>query len=264
MPDRLTPVDILNIHFPRRMRGYAVADVDEFVRRVASDMEAVLTECAQLKERVNAQDRELTQFHSIEKTMRDALILAQRAADETRTAAQAQAAAQMQEANARLAEIAAHVERLHQERRRLAREFHARLSAQMSWLAEEMEAIPPSSVETGRVVTGGASAEGGKQNGLSRESGSAESKTVEPRTLLHGTSPTTIYSPGFVITDLGAARSEAGNGASHVARQDSETESTSKGDADIPDGESAHSLPPVSRQAPKDSVASAGPTLDSA
>ncbi|MCS6776746.1 MAG: DivIVA domain-containing protein, partial [Chthonomonadaceae bacterium] len=103
--ERLTPVDILNIHFSRRLRGYAVAEVDEFVRRVAADMEAVLTEVAQLRDRVAVLERELTQYRALETNMRDALVLAQKAAEETRTAAQAQAQARMQEADARLAEV---------------------------------------------------------------------------------------------------------------------------------------------------------------
>ena len=48
----LTPVDILNLHFPRRVSGYDVAEVDAFVRRVAGDMETVLAESAALKERI--------------------------------------------------------------------------------------------------------------------------------------------------------------------------------------------------------------------
>lgn len=176
--ERLTPVDILNIHFPRRLRGYAVAEVDEFVRRVAADMEAVLAEVAQLRDRVTVLERELAQYRTMETNMRDALVLAQKAAEETRTAAQAQAQARLQEADARLAEVNAQIERLHQERRRLAREFQARLRAQLDWVAEELAAIPSSREEM----------EGGTGTG------EAVVGTGEVRTILHGTQDHTAYS----------------------------------------------------------------------
>lgn len=178
MPERLTPVDILNLRFARRMSGYHIADVDEFVRRVASDMEAVLADNAGLRERIASHERELSQYHALETTMKDALVMAQKAADETRAAAHAQASAQIQEANARLSEVNSQIERLHQERRRLVRDLHARLTSQMEWLAEEMEAIPVPLPEAAVVDSGSAL--------LTREN----------RTALPGTTPTTAYSPG--------------------------------------------------------------------
>jgi DivIVA domain-containing protein len=185
MPERLTPVDILNTRFPRRLSGYAIPDVDEFVRRVASDMETVLAECASLRERIAAQERELGQYRALETTMRDALILAQKAADETRAAAQAQAAAQMTEANARLSEVNAQIERLHQERRRLVRDLQARLTSQMEWLAEEIEAIPPPVTETPLI-------EG------------VNILPADAKTALPGTSPTTAYAPVYIVTETPA------------------------------------------------------------
>jgi len=138
MSQRLTPVDILNLHFRRSLRGYAVAEVDDFVRRAAADMEAALAENAALRERIGALEREISQFRSLETTMRDALVLAQKAADETRAAAHAQAQAQIQEAQARVTEMAAQVEALRRERRRLARDMRAQLSAHLDWLTGEL------------------------------------------------------------------------------------------------------------------------------
>ncbi len=161
MSQRLTPVDILNLRFSRRVRGYAIPEVDDFVRRVAADLEAALAECAAQRERLLAQERELAQYHEIEATLRDALILAQKAADETRAAARQQAdlllhdaqsrAREMDaQAHRRLAETDQHIERLTQERRRLARELRARLTAQLAWLDEEME--PPAGAPTSGVM----------------------------------------------------------------------------------------------------------------
>src|SRR5579871_4415734 len=105
MSQRLTPVDILNQRFSRRVSGYAIPEVDDFVRRVAADLEAALTECAAQRERLLAQERELTQYHEIEATLRDALILAQKAADETRATARQQADLLLHDAQSRVREM---------------------------------------------------------------------------------------------------------------------------------------------------------------
>ncbi len=84
MSQRLTPVDILNLRFRRKIRGYAPAEVDELLRRVAADLEHALAEGATLRERLTVMERELTQYRTMEATLRDALVLAQKAADQTR------------------------------------------------------------------------------------------------------------------------------------------------------------------------------------
>ena len=150
MPDRFTPIDILNLKFRRQFRGYAPEEVDEFARRVAVDLEAALTECAAQRERMASHERELNQYHLLDTTMRDALVMAQKAADETRAAAHAHADAQIKEAQARIremearmqahvAEMTTRIEELKQERLRLARELKSRLSTQLAWVNSELE-----------------------------------------------------------------------------------------------------------------------------
>jgi cell division initiation protein len=150
MSQRLTPVDILNLRFNRRVSGYAIAEVDDFVRRVAADMEAALADSAALKERLLSLERELAQYREIESTLRDALVLAQKAADDARTTARQQADLLLHEAQSRVREMDAQahrrlsetdqrIERLQQERRRIVRDMRSRLTAQLAWLDEEME-----------------------------------------------------------------------------------------------------------------------------
>ena len=152
MSERLTPVDILNMRFRRRMRGYAIAEVDDFVRTTASEMEKILADNATMKERTANIERELSQYRALESTMKDALILAQKAADETRAAAHAQAEAKYRETEAQVQQVSGQIVRLHEERRRFAREMHARLTAQIQWLAEEMEIAEVIPQETPTIV----------------------------------------------------------------------------------------------------------------
>ncbi len=142
MPQRLTPIDVLNIRFARKFTGYSIAEVDEFVHKVATDLEAAVTECATQKERVTGLERELEQYRSLEAAMRDALMLAQKAADDTRSAAHAQSQTLLQEAHRKAAEIEVATERVKGEHRRVVHEVRAKLKAQLEWLEEEAPSLP--------------------------------------------------------------------------------------------------------------------------
>lgn len=151
MTQRLTPIDILNTKFGRRLRGYSVSEVDEFARRVATELGNSLEECSKLRERNEGIERELAQYRTLEVTLRETLVVAQKAADETRAAARAQAEAQLLEAQARIreydarmqekiAELTSHIEMLRHERKRLARDMKARLTTELAWVNEELNA----------------------------------------------------------------------------------------------------------------------------
>ena len=143
MTPRLTPVDILNKRFSRRFSGYHSTETDAFLREIAADMEAVLLENAAQREQLAALEREMTRYRSLENTMRDALVLGQKAADEIRDAARAQAAARMEAAQQRVESLAELTERLRLDRRRLAHEMRALLESQMAWLDYEMDRDAP-------------------------------------------------------------------------------------------------------------------------
>jgi cell division initiation protein len=154
MDQRLTPVDIVNHRFGRGFRGYRASEVDDFVRRVSTDLEHALTEIADLRERLAASDKLVAHYRSIEDTLKDSLLLAQKAADETRASARLQAETHLKTAQARaqeldlrlhdeVRELTDQIDRLRQERRRLARDLRAQLLAQLEWLKEEIETDQP-------------------------------------------------------------------------------------------------------------------------
>ncbi len=143
MTPRLTPVDILNKRFSRRISGYHPAETDEFMRQVAATLETVSLENATQREQISGMERELTRYRALESTMRDALVMGQKAADEIRDAARAQAAAQFETAQQRVDALQEQTERLRLDRRRLAHEMRALLESQMAWLEYEMARDTP-------------------------------------------------------------------------------------------------------------------------
>jgi DivIVA domain-containing protein len=111
----LTPVDIRNQEFPRGLRGFDTAAVEEFRGRVADELERLLREKTLLEERVYNFREQLKAFREREKAMSEALVAAQQLRAEAERVAQRESELVIQQArtdadrilaDARAAEIA--------------------------------------------------------------------------------------------------------------------------------------------------------------
>ena len=80
----LTPLDIHNKEFSRRLRGYDEDEVNEFLDQVIKDYEALIRENRELQSQVEALQERLNHFSNIEETLSKTIIVAQEAADEVR------------------------------------------------------------------------------------------------------------------------------------------------------------------------------------
>ena len=89
--ERILPIDLENTHFRRTLAGYDRRRVDDTMLRASRSLEAVLTENAALKAEIEHLRAETQAYRSQENTLRDAILVAQRAAEDTRAAAQRQA-----------------------------------------------------------------------------------------------------------------------------------------------------------------------------
>lgn len=97
----LTPLDIQKKEFHRRLRGYSEVEVDEFLDQVLEDYEFLYRQNASLKEEVERLKAELERFAGLEETLKNTLVLAQKAAEEARNNAQKEAELIIKEAEAR-------------------------------------------------------------------------------------------------------------------------------------------------------------------
>jgi len=86
----LTALDILGKQFSRRMRGYAPFEVHEFLSQIASAMESLSRERGELKQRLHRLEQELAEFRERETALQEALVAAQRSAENTVESARAQ------------------------------------------------------------------------------------------------------------------------------------------------------------------------------
>ncbi|MCU6709453.1 DivIVA domain-containing protein [Paenibacillus sp. J5C_2022] len=87
----LTPLDIHNKEFSRRLRGYDEDEVNEFLDQVIKDYEALIRENKELQNNMLALQEKLNHFSNIEETLSKTIIVAQEAADEVRNNAKKEA-----------------------------------------------------------------------------------------------------------------------------------------------------------------------------
>lgn len=81
----LTPLDIHNKEFSRRIRGYDEDEVNEFLDQVIKDFEQIIRENKEQKEEVEQLKEKLDHFSNIEETLSKTIIVAQETADEVKT-----------------------------------------------------------------------------------------------------------------------------------------------------------------------------------
>ncbi|MFF2909720.1 DivIVA domain-containing protein [Paenibacillus sp. NPDC057934] len=80
----LTPLDIHNKEFSRRLRGYDEDEVNEFLDQVIKDYESVIRENKEQQNQLLALQERLDHFVNIEETLSKTIIIAQEAADEVK------------------------------------------------------------------------------------------------------------------------------------------------------------------------------------
>ena len=79
---RLTPLDIQQREFKKSFRGYDAEDVNEFLNKVHSEYEALYSENKAMKERILKLQEETKTYIEMERTLKSALVSAQKSAQE--------------------------------------------------------------------------------------------------------------------------------------------------------------------------------------
>ncbi len=94
----LTPLEIQKIEFKKKLGKYVPSDVDEAFAVVAGDYEVLYKENIKLRDRLEVLEDLVNKYKSMEDTMRDTLIVAQKAADDLQKGATQKAEAIIQKA----------------------------------------------------------------------------------------------------------------------------------------------------------------------
>jgi len=120
---RITPLDVRKQEFRKAMRGLDADEVYAFLSTVADEYEAVLNDNKALRERLLELDDKVQEYRSIERTLRDTLLTAERVTLEAKDNARREATLIVKEAQLEaqksLRDITSEGARLRQEVQRL-------------------------------------------------------------------------------------------------------------------------------------------------
>lgn len=102
---RLTPMDIHHKEFRHAVRGYSEEEVDAFLDEVVVEFEQLYKDNMDLKEEINRLKDKMTQYESLEGTLRNTLVMAQKSAEDVKREAQKEAELIVQDSELKAKEI---------------------------------------------------------------------------------------------------------------------------------------------------------------
>lgn len=101
----ISPLDIRKHEFRKGLRGYDVDEVAAFLDMVSIEYENLVRENAQLEEKLSGMDNQLVKYRDIENTLRETLLSAQRAREDTISTAKKQSEVIIREAEVKASSI---------------------------------------------------------------------------------------------------------------------------------------------------------------
>ncbi len=114
---RLTPLDIHNKEFSRSFRGYNEDEVDEFLDLVVAEFERLIHNQEELQMELSGLQSRIEHYRGLEETLKNAIVLAQKAADEIKEAA-------LREADAIKRQALLDAQRMREEAQEMARKSY--------------------------------------------------------------------------------------------------------------------------------------------
>lgn len=94
----LTPLDIQKKEFKHAFRGYSEKEVDQFLDQLVQDYEALYLENQSLKEKLELSEAAKARYQEMERVIKDAVIMAQKNAEELQENARREAGVILEEA----------------------------------------------------------------------------------------------------------------------------------------------------------------------
>jgi cell division initiation protein len=166
---KLTPIDIQQIRFGLSFRGYSRQEVDAFLDKAASAMEAQLGDMQAMREQAAAVEAQLLELRKKESALNNTLVAAQQVVEEMKRNAQKEVELRLKEAElqaerlvqdawAQLRQVTQELEEARREKRLFLERWRSSLKTIEQALAMTAEGdAPPSEPSTASAVehTGG-------------------------------------------------------------------------------------------------------------
>lgn len=107
---KYTAIDLTHRKITRSFRGYRVAEVDELLSQIAGQLEEYALDTVRMQNQLEQMREEISRFKEMEQTLNNAILLAQRSADEVRANARAEADQVLEQARRDAAMLAQNAE----------------------------------------------------------------------------------------------------------------------------------------------------------
>ncbi len=130
----ITPNDILNKEFRKTLRGYDTDQVDDFLQAVSDTLVSLIEDNQRMKTQAEDLRVRVQRYQDTEELMKSALMLAERAADETRQHAHQQADLIRREAEVQISAERTTLEDLRHSRLRAVAELRSLLQSHLGLL----------------------------------------------------------------------------------------------------------------------------------
>lgn len=101
----ITPLDIESVSFKKAPLGYLCSEVDKFLSEILHDYEQLYKENIELKDKINMLNDGIQYYKSMESTLQNTLVLAEKTAEETKASAHIKAEQITKEAEMRASEL---------------------------------------------------------------------------------------------------------------------------------------------------------------
>jgi len=146
----LTPLDIETREFKRKPYGYSIEEVDKFLIEVINCYERLYKENIELKDKISILNDGISHYKSLEETLQSTLMLAEKTAEETKSAAYQKGeqiinAAEIK-ANQILEQAKQEVFKIKQEIERLKKQYVAAKIQMMQILNSQLQLLEQSSL----------------------------------------------------------------------------------------------------------------------
>ena len=105
LAELLTSLDVVNQSFKKSIRGYDAAEVDEFLDNVAEALQSYAQRNKELEREMAAKEERLAEYDKMKNVLNEALILAQKSADDRVKSAREAAAKIISDAEAKAEDI---------------------------------------------------------------------------------------------------------------------------------------------------------------
>lgn len=102
---KITPLEIKRQQFKKTMRGYDPVEVETFLEMLSNEVEDLLKECKDLKDKAIELDTKLADYRNIEKTLQQTLMQAQEASGKSIENSRKEASLIVQEAELKASQI---------------------------------------------------------------------------------------------------------------------------------------------------------------